>query len=704
MLEHPDQPAPTDQIADDAVLRRMHFFSLANELLAIADASGRLRDVNHAWEQCLGWQRSVLVGSLLTDLLHVDDRARVADAFTRLLQVPEVAHVEARCLTATGEARLIAWSLSCDPQAAVCYLVGRDLTAQRQVERALHESELRFHQLVDASLDAICVIDVREERIAFFNRDEFCGYHQADLSREVINYVHSDDRIHVRDHYRKLFNNASDHHSLHVIEYRLWRRDGGLEWVHSRSTVLSCELDGKPRQVVTLLRLITERKHSQQLLDYQAHYDPVTGLPNRFAFTDRLEQQVVAARSVANSFALCMIDLDHFSQINDSLGHTAGDEVLAQVADRLRQTLDPTDLLARMGGDEFAVILQEAPSAAQIAQTALRLLAVLEEPIIIAGHELFVSASMGISLYPSDGMDATTLLKHADNALYRAKATGRNGVSWFVPELGRATLARLELGNQLRRAITQRQFELHYQPQICLMTGCVTGVESLIRWRHPERGLLPPGQFIPVAEESYLMSRISAWVLQEACRQAAAWRLVGHPPLRLAVNISARQFERDDVIQLVSAALWQSGFDPSWLDLEITESVLMHDPEGSARRIIQLRAMGVRIAIDDFGTGYSSLAYLQRFPVDTLKIDRSFVAALGNGPEVDPGPSALLQAIVALAHSLHLTVVAEGVETPAQHALLRELGCDEAQGYLFAYPLTAEELWPVIHELGVCPG
>lgn len=704
MLEHPDQPAPTDQTADDDVLRRMRFFTLAQELLATADLSGHLHDVNHAWEQCLGWQRSDLVGCLFIDLLHVDDRARMSAAFVTLSKLVEVSHVEARCLTAAGETRMIAWSLSCDQQAAVCYLVGRDITAQRQVEHALRESELRFHQLVDASLDAICVLDVREKRMVFFNRDEFCGYRQEELGLEALNYIHSDDRLHVRDHYRHLIHSNSADHGLHIIEFRFWRRDGGLEWLHSRSTVLSYELDGKPRQVVIMVRLITERKHSQQLLDYQAHYDPVTGLPNRFAFTDRLEQQVVAARSVANSFALCMIDLDHFSQINDSLGHTAGDEVLAQVADRLRQTLDPTDLLARMGGDEFAVILQEAPSAAQIAQTALRLLAVLEEPIIIDGHELFISASMGISLYPSDGLDATTLLKHADNALYRAKATGRNGVSWFVPELGRATLARLELGNQLRRAITQRQFELHYQPQICLATGHVTGVESLIRWRHPERGLLPPGQFIPVAEESYLMSRISAWVLQEACRQAAAWRLTGHPPLRLAVNISARQFERDDIIQLVSAALWQSGFDPSWLDLEITESVLMHDPEGSARRIIQLRAMGVRIAIDDFGTGYSSLAYLQRFPVDTLKIDRSFVAALGNGPEVDPGPSALLQAIIALAHSLHLTVVAEGVETPAQHTLLRQLGCDEAQGYLFAYPLTAEELWSVIHELGTCTG
>jgi diguanylate cyclase (GGDEF)-like protein/PAS domain S-box-containing protein len=701
MFEHPDQFALGTQAAHDCLSRRTRLFTLANDLLATADATGRLLDANQAWADCLGLEAGALAGRALSELLHPDDQLRAAAELARLATSPQGVTFEARCLTAGGDARLILWSVSCDPRSAVCYIVGRDLTAQRQAECALRESELRFNQLIGASLDAICVLDVRERRTIFFNREEFCGYRRDELGPQALSFVHGDDRQMVREHYYRLLSTRSGEGDLQVVEYRIWRHDGGLEWVHSRAAVLSRDADGVPRQVVILLSLITERKHSQQLLDYQAHYDPVTGLPNRFAFADRLEQQIAAARAIAGGFALYVIDLDHFNQINDSLGHTAGDEVLAQVADRLRQTLGPTDLLARMGGDEFTIILQDAVTADQTAQVALRLLAALEEPIMLAGHELFVSASIGISLYPSDGVDATTLLKHADNALYRAKAAGRNGVSWFVPELGRATMARLELSNQLRRAITQRQFELYYQPQISLVSGRVVGVESLIRWRHPERGLLPPGEFIPVAEESHLMSRISAWVLQEASRQAALWRLAGLPPLRMAVNISARQFERDDIVQLVSTALWQSGLEPRWLDLEITESVLMHDPEGSARRITQLRAMGVRISIDDFGTGYSSLAYLQRFPVDTLKIDRSFVAALGAGAQVDAGPAALMQAIIALAHSLGLTVVGEGVETLAQHTLLRNLGCDEAQGYLFAYPLPADQLWEVIHALGV---
>jgi diguanylate cyclase (GGDEF)-like protein/PAS domain S-box-containing protein len=701
MSQYPDQPATDGDDDPDEAMWRMRLFALAHDLLATADAAGRLFDANQAWAQALGLEVDALVGRMLPELLHPDDQAGAVAALTCLAEGLSSVGFEARCRTSTGDQRMIAWSVTRDPRSAVYYIVGRDLTAQRQIEHALRESELRFTQLLDASLDAVGIFDLHERRVIFFNREEFCGYRRDELGPQALSYVHNDDHQEVREYYQELFNTTPEGRRLHVIEYRMWRRDGGLEWVHSRATVLSRDPDGAPRQVVIMLSLITERKHSQQLLDYQAHYDPVTGLPNRFAFADRLEQQITAARLTTGSFALCMIDLDHFNQINDSLGHTAGDEVLAQVADRLRQTIGPTDLLARMGGDEFTVILQETTSVDQTAQAALRMLAALEEPIVIAGRELFVSASMGISLYPGDALDATTLLKHADNALYRAKATGRNGISWFVPELGRATLARLELSNQLRRAIVERQFELYYQPQINLATGHVVGVESLIRWRHPERGLLPPGEFIPVAEESHLMSRISAWVLQEACRQAATWRKAGLPPLRMAVNISARQFERDDVIQLVSTALWQSGLDPACLDLEITESVLMHDPEGSARRITQLRAMGVRISIDDFGTGYSSLAYLQRFPVDTLKIDRSFVAALGNSASAEPGSTALMQAIIDLAHSLSLTVVGEGVETMSQHEILCRLGCDEVQGYLFAYPLPAEKLWAVIHALGV---
>jgi diguanylate cyclase (GGDEF)-like protein/PAS domain S-box-containing protein len=676
---------------------RTRFFLLAHDLLAICDRSGRLLDVNQAWETHLGRRRDKLADASLAALAHPDDSVAVERSLAALAAGDERVSFEARFCGPGGQ-RWLLWTLTSDRRGELIYAMGRDITAQRQTEAALRESERRFRQLIDTAPDAICVVDVADERVVFFNREEFCGYRRADLGSGglMAAAVHSDDRQAFLDHYRRISEAPPGVAAFDAAEYRLWRRDGGLEWVHSRAVVLSREPDGAPRQVIFTLTLITERKQAEQLLDYQAHFDLVTGLPNRFFFADRLEERVAQGAATGERFAICFIDLDRFNQINDTLGHTAGDDVLAQVADRLRQALGPGDLLARMGGDEFTLILGEAVTGEKARRAAQRLLATLEAPLLVEGQELFVSASIGIAIYPSDGQDATALLKNADSAMYRAKAAGRNGIGTYEPEHGQATMARLELGNLLRRAIDQQQFELHYQPQIDLATGRVTGAEALIRWRHPERGLILPGDFIPVAEESPLMARISEWALREACRQAAEWRQAELPPLRVAVNISARWFEQDDIVQKTSLALRHSGLDPQLLDLEITESLLMHDPEGSATRIEQLRAMGVRVSIDDFGTGYSSLAYLQRFPVDALKIDRSFVWPIG---AATGDSTALVQAIIVLAHSLGLAVVGEGVETETQHTLLRRLGCDEAQGYLYARPVPAHALWATIRAL-----
>jgi diguanylate cyclase (GGDEF)-like protein/PAS domain S-box-containing protein len=676
---------------------RTRFFLLAHDLLAICDRSGRLLDINQAWETHLGRRREVLAGASLLALAHFDDRDAVERALAALGEDVERVSFEARFCGPGGQ-RWLRWTVTGDRRSATLYAVGRDITAQREAEAALRESEQRFRQLIDTAPDAICVVDVADGRPVFFNREEFCGYKRAELGSGglMAAAVHSDDQQTFREHYRRISEAPPGEDAFDAAEYRLWRRDGGLEWVHSRAVVLSREAAGAPRQVIFTLTLITERKQAEQLLDYQAHFDLVTGLPNRYFFADRLEERVARGAASGEGFAVCFIDLDRFNQINDTLGHTAGDDVLAQVAYRLRRAVGPGDLLARMGGDEFTLILGEAVSSEKARRAAQLLLAALEAPLLVEGQELFISASIGIAVYPSDGQDATTLLKNADSAMYRAKAAGRNGIGTYAPEHGQATMARLELSNLLRRAIDQQQFELHYQPQLNLATGRVTGVEALIRWRHPERGLILPGDFIQVAEESTLMARISEWALREACRQAAEWRRARLPPLRVAVNISPRWFERDDIVQKVDRALRHSGLEPQLLDLEITESLLMHDPEGSATRIERLRAMGVRVSIDDFGTGYSSLAYLQRFPVDALKIDRSFVWPIG----VDAGGSvALVEAIIALAHSLGLAVVGEGVETEAQHALLERLGCDEAQGYLYGRPVPPEALWAAIRAL-----
>jgi diguanylate cyclase (GGDEF)-like protein/PAS domain S-box-containing protein len=425
--------------------------------------------------------------------------------------------------------------------------------------------------------------------------------------------------------------------------------------------------------------------------------DPVTNLPNRYVFLERLSAWITQAAHYHERFAVCLIDLDRFNRINDTFGHLIGDDVLAQVALRLRDALSQGDMLARMGGDEFGVILAHTPDETSVAQATARLLATLETPIALADQQLFVSASIGVSLFPRDGSDSTTLLKHADSAVYRSKGLGRNMVSWFNPELIHATRTTLELDQELRTAVDEDQFILHYQPQINMITGAVVGVEALLRWQHPRRGLLAPAAFLEAAEDSSLMRRICSWALLQACEQAALMQRPGAPPLRVSVNISAPQFERSDIVRRVEAALRHSGLPAECLELEITESILMRDPAGSAVRITQLRDLGVSVVLDDFGTGYSSLAYLQQFPVDALKIDRSFVLALGSNPlSDDRNTTALLRAVVALAHSLQLRVVAEGIERPNQHQLLRSLGYDEGQGYLYARPVPAEQVLPLV--------
>jgi diguanylate cyclase (GGDEF)-like protein/PAS domain S-box-containing protein len=427
--------------------------------------------------------------------------------------------------------------------------------------------------------------------------------------------------------------------------------------------------------------------------------DQVTNLPNRYVFMDRLATRIALAKQRGERFAVCVIDLDRFNRINDTLGHTIGDDVLAQVAVRLNDALSNGDILARMGGDEFGVILHDAHDEPSAARATDRLLTALEAPVPIAGQRLFVSASIGVSLFPRDGHDSTTLLKHADSAMYRAKGAGRNMVSWFNPELSHAARATLELDQELRYAVDHHQFVLHYQPQISLARGTVIGMEALLRWQHPRRGLLAPAAFLAAAEDSPLMKRLSSWALKTACREAATWQQPNLPPIRIAVNVSAQQFERSNIVRRVENALADSGLAPERLELEITESILMRDPAGSAVKISQLRDLGVHVVLDDFGTGYSSLAYLQQFPVDALKIDRSFIAALGPQPLADRNPTALVRAVAALARTLGLRVVAEGIEHTGQHRLLRDLGYDEGQGYFYAHPTPADQVLSLVATL-----
>lgn len=436
------------------------------------------------------------------------------------------------------------------------------------------------------------------------------------------------------------------------------------------------------------------RKHNAQLekanaqLEHAATHDALTGLPNRVLLADRLAQATAQSERYSRGFAVMVVDLDRFKSINDSLGHIAGDDLLKEMAQRLSQQLRKADTLARLGGDEFVLVLNEISGPRDAETVASKVLAAMAQPVTLSALEVQISASIGISVFPEDGVDAETLLQHADAAMYHAKKNGRNAFQFFAPVMNAFARERLEIESGLRRALVQGgEFELHYQPKVEVSSGRIDSAEALIRWRHPKRGLTAPSGFIPIAEETGLIVPIGEWVLFEACRQARAWQTSGMRPLRIAVNLSAQQFKQKSLVTTVREALAAAGLDPGYLELELTESAVMHDAESSIQVLRQLSDLGVRISVDDFGTGYSSLSYLRRLPLDKLKIDRSFIREVAASRD----DAEIVRAIVSLAHSLHLKVIAEGVETAEQLTFLRGLGCDQYQGFHCSPPVPADE-------------
>ena len=445
-----------------------------------------------------------------------------------------------------------------------------------------------------------------------------------------------------------------------------------------------------------LEQVITVRTHGLEAANRQlrhlATHDALTGLPNRVLLDDRLAQAMALADRDQRSFALMVCDLDRFKLINDSLGHRAGDELLQEVARRLSAVARTADTVARFGGDEFVLVGCSLADAEDAMQLAARAIEVLRAPVRIAGIDVHVSPSIGIALYPEDGASIESLLAHADAAMYAAKHQGRGSVQRYMPGMHAGIEDRVQMESELHQAIELKQFELHYQPKVDTRTGVVRSAEALIRWVHPSRGLVSPAEFIPLAEECGLIGAIGEWVIREACRQARAWQEEGVPSLRISVNLSASQFREVGLVDSIRRALDDVGLLARYLEVELTESAVMSDPEQSVAILEQLSAMGVLVSVDDFGTGYSSMSYLRRFPIDKLKIDRVFINEIASRPE----DASIVRAIVSLAHSLNLKVVAEGVETPAQLDFLKTAGCDEYQGYHYSRPLPADQFQRLI--------
>jgi diguanylate cyclase (GGDEF)-like protein len=538
--------------------------------------------------------------------------------------------------------------------------------------------------LDDAILYSLPVINDEERPVALIDRKHFIEFFSKRYSREIFDnrsildllayeYYENTDPVIVAD-------NCSVEDAANIII------DAGMQHMATGFIVTS---QGRYLGVANghdLLNVITQRKQAE--LYYLAHYDSLTGLPNRMLFSDRLQQACLDAERKGHLVALLFIDIDRFKQINDSLGHSFGDGVLRTVADRLKTSARRADTVARLGGDEFVILMEDLDDAESADTVALRVVNSMREPIDLLGHSLVVTVSVGSALFPRDDTAISPLLAKADAAMYEAKKNGRDGFRKYSPTTAIYNPASKLLENELRQAIERDELVLYFQPQVELASQCIRGVEALIRWRHPERGLVSPGQFIPIAEESGLIVPLGEWVLNRSFEQFRIWQQQDLPSLRLSINISALQFQQPGFPQFLEDRLGEYGVDPRLIELELTESMLMQNVGDVLRTLEEIKRLGVRLAIDDFGTGFSSLSYLSRFPIDRLKIDQSFVRNVENSPANE----SITRTIVALANSLSLDIIAEGIETRAERAVLEHLHCTEGQGYLFARPMPAEDI------------
>lgn len=471
-----------------------------------------------------------------------------------------------------------------------------------------------------------------------------------------------------------------------------------MQAIHKNGQVFPIELavsealvSGKKIFIGTI-RDITERIEVEQRLRYLAHHDALTDLPNRLSFQEGIESALLHARRSQRLVAVLFLDLDRFKVINDTLGHYVGDYLLQEVAQRLQTCVREGDIIARLSGDEFTVLLDDVSALDDIAPIAHKIISAISKPILYSRQELFTTVSIGISIFPDDGCDPATMMQHADIAMYRAKAEGGNNYRFYTPDMNARADEQLKLETSLRHALERNEFILHYQPQVDVENGAVVGVEALLRWQHPEQGLVSPLDFIYLLEETGLIVPVGEWVLREACRQNMAWQSAGLPPMQVAVNLSARQFNENDLVPMIAALLDEIGMAPEYLELEITENILLHQTNHTLTALTELHALGVQLAIDDFGTGYSSLSYLRKFPIHTLKIDRSFIRDIST----DADNAAIVQLIIDMGHSLKLNVIAEGVETREQLEYLSLRNCWEMQGFYFSEPRPADDIFPLL--------
>ena len=654
------------------------------------DLNGVLTDANQKFFDMLGYSKEELLGMPIKDITHPDDYGQGAQFRDQLVYgAMKAVAGEKRFVRKDGE---LMWgrrtmSVICDDAGKPEYLVSvvEDISDRKRAEFALRESEEKFRQMADNIPELFWIADVEMRELLYLSPvyEKVTGKPIVEVMKNparCIEVVHPNDRRRVRAALRLL------PHGDYNIKYRVVCPDGSVRWIHDQAYPVRDDA-GRIYRIAGIAADITQRKVAEEKLAYLAHYDGLTGLPNRVLFRDRLEQTLAQARRRNWRVGVMMLDLDRFKVANDSLGHSVGDSLLKQVAGRLTDCVRVGDTVGRFGGDEFGIILSDLRNAEDARLVAQKALGAFAKPFQLERDEVYITASVGISMYPEDSDDLEVLIKSADTALHRAKDSGRNNFQFFTAEMNVKVLHRLSMENSLRRALERHEFLLHYQPKASLNGGHTTGLEALLRWQHPELGLVLPGEFVPLLEETGLIIPVGEWVSRVVCAQLKAWEAAGIQCVPIAINLSSRQFLTRGFGSYIRQLLDEYKVDPHLIELEITESSLMANTEDVVHTLEYLESIGVRISVDDFGTGYSSLSYLKRFPLDALKIDRSFVRDITSNAE----DATIVRAIISMAGSLGLKVVAEGVETEAQMSFLATNGCDQIQGYYLSRPLTVED-------------
>ncbi len=700
-------------------------FENANALMMIWKLDGTVVRFNQCLEQITGFSEKEIVGSKWMDTLVPGEmRDKMLIACERIIKGGLAKNQLNQIKCKNGKTIDVLWNNSVlkikKGTPSLVLSTGTDITERNKAERKLAQSyrsmkiahqelaaveeglqtqyeqlkksqedlkisDARYKLAIDGVNDGIWDWDVKKDNVFTSERWKMIlGYENIIINglESVLELIHPEDRSLVKN---EVLNYIKGNSPSLGVEFRMKAKSGEYKWILARGKAIWDE-NGKPIRVAGSITDITERKISEEKINYMAYYDLLTGLPNRTLLLERFNIELAHARREGEKIALFFLDLDNFKNVNDTLGHSFGDEMLKIIGMKLKQYIRECDTVARFGADEY-ILLARIGELEDVTRVAARILELFKQPIIMGERKFYITASIGISIYPNDGDNVQTLLRNSDTAMYKAKELGKGNYQMFTQAMNRKVAEKLEMESSLRHAIENEEFVVYYQPVIDIKTRKIRGMEALLRWNHPENGIVPPIRFIPIAEESGLIIHIGEWVLKKACSQNKAWQDAGHEPHIVSVNLSARQFQQQDLVEMITGTLEETGLEACWLELEVTESLAMNDLDLTVKILTKLREIGIKVSLDDFGTGYSSLNYLKSLPINTLKIDKSFVHDITENSSEE----AIAKAVIAMAHSMNLSVTAEGVETEEQLVFLEKQSCDKVQGYYFSKPLPVED-------------